>query len=242
MGGLKMSDAGSDTAKIALAALFITSLITAQLIAVKLLVVPFPSSVPVVGGSVLVPAGVLAYAVTFFASDCYAELYGRRPAQLMVNIGFGMNFVLLALVWLAIAAPGSPAGVDPAAFETVLGLSTNIVIGSLAAYIVSQNWDVIAFHAIGDRTDGEHLWLRNLGSTGTSQLIDTTIFVGMGFFLMPSALGIGQALPGGVLLQLIVGQYIIKLLIALLDTPFVYAVVGYLRSAGLAESRRVTAD
>jgi uncharacterized integral membrane protein (TIGR00697 family) len=237
-----LSDAGSDAAKIALAALFITSLITAQLIAVKLLVVPFPSSVPVVGGSVLVPAGVLAYAVTFFASDCYAELYGRRPAQLMINIGFGMNFVLLALVWLAIAAPGSPAGVDPAAFETVLGLSTNIVIGSLAAYIVSQNWDVIAFHAIGDRTDGEHLWLRNLGSTGTSQLIDTTIFVGMAFFLVPSALGIGQALPGGVLLQLIVGQYIIKLLIALLDTPFVYAMVGYVRSAGLVESRRVTAD
>ena len=86
------------------------------------------------------------------------------------------------------------------------------------------------------------MWLRNLGSTGTSQLIDTTIFVLLAFFLVPSALGIGQALPGAVLVQLIVGQYILKLLIALLDTPFVYAVVGYMRSAGLAESRRITAD
>lgn len=237
-----MSSAGSDAPKIALAALFITSLITAQLIAVKLLAIPLPASLPVVGASVLVPAGVLAYAVTFFASDCYAELYGRRPAQIMVNIGFGMNFVLLGLVWLAIAAPGSPAGVDPTAFETVLGLSTNIVLGSLAAYIVSQNWDVIVFHAISDYTDGEHLWLRNLGSTGTSQLIDTTIFVVIAFFAVPATLGIGQALPGAVLVQLIVGQYIIKLLIALLDTPFVYAVVGYVRSAGLVESRRITAD
>ena len=237
-----MSNSPSEAPKVALAALFITSLITAQLIAVKLLAVPFPGSLPIVGGSVLVPAGVLAYALTFFASDCYAELYGRRPAQIMVNVGFGMNFVMLALVWLAIAAPGSPAGVDPATFESVLGLSTNIVLGSLGAYIVSQNWDVIAFHAIGDWTDGEHLWLRNLGSTGTSQLIDTTIFVLLAFFLVPSALGIGQALPGAVLVQLIVGQYILKLLIALLDTPFVYAVVGYMRSAGLAESRRITAD
>jgi uncharacterized integral membrane protein (TIGR00697 family) len=212
------------------------------LIAVKLLAVPFPGSLPIVGGSVLVPAGVLAYALTFFASDCYAELYGRRPAQIMVNVGFGMNFVMLALVWLAIAAPGSPAGVDPATFESVLGLSTNIVLGNSGAYIVSQNWNVIAFHAIGDWTNGEHLWLRNLGSTGTSQLIDTTIFVLLAFFLVPSALGIGQALPGAVLVQLIVGQYILKLLIALLDTPFVYAVVGYMRSAGLAESRRITAD
>lgn len=237
-----MSNSSSEAPKVALAALFITSLITAQLIAVKLLAVPFPGSLPFVGGSVLVPAGVLAYALTFFASDCYAELYGRRPAQIMVNVGFGMNFVMLALVWLAIVAPGSPAGVDPATFESVLGLSTNIVLGSLGAYIVSQNWDVIAFHAIGDWTDGEHLWLRNLGSTGTSQLIDTTIFVLLAFFLVPSALGIGQALPGAVLVQLIVGQYILKLLIALLDTPFVYAVVGYMRSAGLAESRRITAD
>ena len=237
-----MSNSPSEAPKVALAALFITSLITAQLIAVKLLAVPFPGSLPLVGGSVLVPAGVLAYALTFFASDCYAELYGRRPAQIMVNVGFGMNFVMLALVWLAVVAPGSPAGVDPAMFESVLGLSTNIVLGSLGAYIVSQNWDVIAFHAIGDWTDGEHLWLRNLGSTGTSQLIDTTIFVLLAFFLVPSALGIGQALPGAVLVQLIVGQYILKLLIALLDTPFVYAVVGYMRSAGLAESRRITAD
>jgi len=237
-----MSDSLTEVPKVGLAALFVTSLITAQLVAVKLLVVPFPGVVPVVGESVLVPAGVLAYAVTFFASDCYAELYGRRSAQVMVNVAFAMNFVMLGIVWLAIAAPGSQAGVDPTAFSTVFGLSTNIVIGSLAAYIVSQNWDVVAFHAIGDRTEGRYLWLRNLGSTASSQLIDTAIFVGMAFFLVPTVLGLGRALPGAVLLQLIVGQYVLKLLIALVDTPFVYAVVGYVRSAGLVDPRRVAAD
>ena len=237
-----MSDSITEVPKVALAALFVTSLITAQLVAVKLLVVPFPGSFPVVGDSVLVPAGVLAYAATFFASDCYAELYGRRPAGIMVNVGFAMNFVMLGIVWLAIAAPGSQAGVDPAAFATVLGLSTNIVIGSLAAYLVSQNWDVLAFHAIGDWTDGRHLWLRNLGSTGSSQLIDTAIFVLMAFLVVPTALGIGRALPGAVLVQLVVGQYVLKLLIALLDTPLVYAVVAYVRSVGLVEPDRVVAD
>jgi len=73
-------------------------------------------------------------------------------------------------------------------------------------------------------------------------LIDTTIFVLAAFFLVPSVLGIGQALPGAVLLQLIVGQYILKILIAFGDTPFVYAVVGYVRSTGLVESQRVAAD
>lgn len=237
-----MSEQISDRPKVVLAAIFITSLITAQIIAVKLLVIPFPGSLPIVGASVLVPAGVLAYALTFFASDCYAELYGKRPAQFMVNVGFGMNFVLLALLWLAIVAPGSNAGVDPTRFEGVLGLSTNIVIGSLAAYIVSQNWDVIAFHRIRSYTEGERLWLRNLGSTGTSQLIDTTIFVAIAFFAVPTLLGIGQALPGAVLIQLIIGQYIVKLLIALLDTPFVYAVVGFVRSNPLADVTPKAAD
>lgn len=237
-----MSEQLSDRPKVVLAALFITSLITAQIIAVKLLVIPFPGSLPIVGASVLVPAGVLAYALTFFASDCYAELYGKRPAQFMVNVGFGMNFVLLALLWLAIIAPGSNAGVNPARFEGVLGLSTNIVIGSLAAYIVSQNWDVIAFHRISDYTNGEHLWLRNIGSTGTSQLIDTTIFVVLAFFAVPTLLGIGQALPGAVLVQLILGQYIVKLLIALLDTPLVYAAVGFVRSNALVDATARPAD
>lgn len=237
-----MSESVSDRPKIILAALFMTSLITAQVIAVKLLAIPFPDSLPIVGASVLVPAGVLAYAVTFFASDCYAELYGRRSAQFMVNVGFGMNFVLLALLWLAIAAPGSNDGVDPAIFEGVLGLSTNIVIGSLIAYIVSQNWDVYSFHLIRDFTEGRHLWLRNLASTGTSQLIDTTIFVAFAFFAVPSLLGIGQALPVAVLLQLIIGQYIVKLLIALLDTPFVYAFVGLVRPEGPSSHENSPAD
>jgi uncharacterized PurR-regulated membrane protein YhhQ (DUF165 family) len=47
---------------------------------------------------------------------------------------------------------------------------------------------------------------------------------------------------GAVLVELILGQYVLKLLIAVVDTPFVYAVVGYLRSAGLADSDRMAAD
>ena len=213
----------------ALVALFVTALVTAQLLAVKVLVLPSPAPLPVVGPSLLVPAGVLAYALTFFATDCYAELYGRPAATALVNVGFAMNLVLLGLVWLAIWLPGSDAGVEPAAFRQVLGVSTNVVAGSLAAYLVSQNLDVFTFHALRRQTGGEHLWLRNLGSTGTSQLVDTAIFIGMAFWVVPTLAGIGDALPGAVLLQLVVGQYLLKLLIAVADTPFVYLVVGYVR-------------
>ncbi|MDS0260439.1 queuosine precursor transporter [Haloarcula sp. S1CR25-12] len=212
-----------DPLRVGLVALFITALVVAQVTASKLLAFSLPVSLPVAGETLILPGAALAYALTFFASDCYAELYGRRAATAVVNVGFAMNFVLLALVWSTILAPGLPGQeIDPAAFRSVLGASTAIVVASLAAYLVSQNLDVFLFHALGEATGGDHLWLRNVGSTATSQLVDTAIFIGVGFVLLQ-----GLSLPAA--LSLAVGQYLLKLAIALVDTPFVYAVVAFAR-------------
>ncbi|WP_435100911.1 queuosine precursor transporter [Halarchaeum sp. P4] len=225
------------TGRVVLIALFVTALVTAQLTASKILAFQLPISLPVTGSTLVMPGAALAYALTYFATDCYSELYGRRPAQVVVNTGFAMNFVLLVLVWSTILAPAARTSVDPATFATVLGSSTSIVLGSLCAFVVSQNWDVIVFHALRRRTDGAHLWLRNIGSTASSQAIDTVIFVGVGFWLAPQLLG-GTPLPSSVIASLIVGQYVLKLLIALCDTPFVYAAVSLLGNR--AETGRVT--
>ena len=210
--------------QISLVALFVTALITAQVTASKVVEIGLPFGVPVTGDSILVPAAVFAYALTFFASDCYTELYGKRAAQALVNVAFLMNFVLLALVWLAIYAPifpDSPVGQEP--FAETLGASTGVVVGSLLAYIVSQNWDVVVFHRLREFSDGEDLWLRNIVSTATSQLIDTFVFITVAFIVF-------QGVPLEVGVALFVGQYIFKLGLVALDTPFVYAVVGAVRS------------
>jgi uncharacterized integral membrane protein (TIGR00697 family) len=227
---------GGSVGRTGLLALFVTALLTAQVTASKVLAVPVPWQFPYAGtvtvdGSIVLPGAALAYALTFFASDCYGELYGRRAAQVMVNVAFVMNFVLLALVWSTILAPASPdSPVDPAQFEQVLAPATNIVAGSLLAYVVSQNWDVVVFHRLRDATDGDFLWLRNLVSTATSQAIDTVIFVVVAFYLLPTYAGIGRPAPWSLVVSLIAGQYLLKLLIAVVDTPFVYAVVGMARS------------
>ena len=227
-----MNDADEmPTAPIALVALFVTALVTAQLVSSKLLALPLL-------GALSMPGGTLAYAGTYFASDCMSELYGKRFARRVVNVGFFMNFVMLALVWATIqwpAAANSPLASDT--FATVLGSGTNIVLGSLLAYLVSQNWDVFAFHWLRDATDGKWLWLRNIGSTGTSQLIDTVIFTVVAFGVAPALLGIGQALSVAALVPIIVGQYVGKLIVAVVDTPLIYAVVGYLRTDDAASAR-----
>ena len=179
-----------DPLRVGLVALFVTSLVVAQVTASK-------------RSPVLAP--------------------GRRAATVVVNVGFAMNFVLLGLVWSTILAPSLPAAaqpVDPAAFRSVLVASTGIVAASLAAYVVSQNWDVFVFHSIGEYTDGDHLWLRNIGSTASSQLLDTVIFIGIAFVVV-------QGVPLSAVLSLAIGQYLLKLAIAVVDTPFVYAIVRF---------------
>ncbi|GGK59986.1 MULTISPECIES: queuosine precursor transporter [Haloarcula] len=233
-----MSSERSEAVRVGLVALFVTALVTSQVTASKLLAFSLPFSLPLAGSTLVLPGAALAYALTFFASDCYAELYGRRAATVVVNVGFVMNFILLALIWSTILAPGLPQAnqpVDLAAFQNVLGASTAIVVASLSAYVVSQNWDVFVFHWLRDRTDGEKLWLRNIGSTATSQLIDTIIFVGVGFVLF-------QGVPPAEALVLIVGQYLLKLAIAVVDTPFVYAVVGFARRNDIGGPTPARAD
>ena len=214
--------------QLGLAALFVTALVTAQVTAVKVLAVELPVALPVTGGEILVPAAVFAYALTFFASDCYAELYGKRAAQALVNVAFAMNFVLLGLLWLAISAPISGASeVAQEPFADTLAASTGVVIGSLFAYIVSQNWDVLVFHRLREFTRGDRLWLRNVVSTATSQLIDTVIFIIVAFLIF-------QGLSVDAVVELMLGQYLFKLALVGLDTPLVYLVVGAVRSRGWA--------
>ena len=215
-------------AAVGLITLFVVALATAQLTAAKVIALPLPVGLPVVGAEIVLPGAALAYALTFLASDCYAELYGRRATQVVVNVAFLANFLVLALVWSTLAAPGVNPEVS-AAFETALGPATNVVAGSLLAYVVSQNWDVFVFHAIRERTGGRMLWLRNVASTASSQALDTAIFVGVAFYAAPVLLGVGSPLPGSVLLALGLGQYLLKLAIAVLDTPIVYLVVGAVR-------------
>jgi len=230
------SNTHPSVAQVGLVSLFITALVTAQVTASKVLAFGIPFELPLAGGALVLPGAALAYALTFFASDCYTELYGKRAAQVVVNVGFVMNFVLLVLVWSTIAAPAarnSPVGAG--AFQQVLGASTGVVVGSLFAYLVSQNWDVLVFHRIRELTDGDALWLRNIGSTATSQLLDTVIFVTIAFVVF-------QGMPLELAVSLMVGQYVFKLLVAIVDTPFVYLVVGAVRSRESGTAEPTVAD
>ena len=206
-----------------LSGVFIVSLCLGNVIGItKFVVVPLPYF-----DDLVIPAGLLAYPFTFLATDLICELYGKDRAQHLVWTGFLLNIFILFLMWLGHILPDA-SGVSGATstFESVYAFMKPNVIASMAAYLLAQSIDVRLFHFWKKVTDGKHLWLRNLGSTLGSQVIDTVCILTILFYsdnLGPDVTNLT------VLFGLMIKSYMFKLLFALIDTPFFYLGVHLLK-------------
>lgn len=168
-----------------------------------------------IGKFVLIgPAGVIAYSATFLITDFLAEIFGKDFAKKAVLAGFLANFVaVLVILESLIQSPYAMSSEDLEAFSKVMGFAPRIVIASMIAFILAQTHDVYAFHFWKKFTKNRFLWWRNNASTLVSQAIDTLVFITIAFY------GI---VPNDVLFSMILTQYVAKVIVALLDTPFMY--------------------
>jgi uncharacterized integral membrane protein (TIGR00697 family) len=193
-----------------LAVLFTTSLLIANIIAVKLICI----------GIWVAPAGIIAYPLTFLFTDVIAELYGRRVASKIVWTGFGANLIMVVLLFWGRLLPPASFWEGQAAYESTLGMVPRIVLASMIAYLISQHHDVFAFHLWRRKTKGRFLWLRNNASTMVSQALDTGLFITIAYWGTVST---------GILANMLITQYVIKLIIAVCDTPFCYIMIALLK-------------
>lgn len=203
---------------IGLIVVFVTSLLTANIISSNGMIL---TGIYLGSIQLLAPAAVLAYALTFLATDIIGQIWGKKEANFAVLMGFGAQVICSALIYLTpVIFKRWFVGSDTYTALNSLGWFT---LGSLVAYGCSQTWDVFVFHKIkdwaknkfGEEKYNKQRWLWNNGSTMTSQIIDTVIFIGIGF-------GIGLGMSGTELVGVMIGQYCIKFCLALLDTPFFY--------------------
>jgi conserved hypothetical integral membrane protein len=178
--------------------------------------------IPFLGG-VAVPAGFVGIGVAFLCTDLLGELYGAPTARRAVNATVVALTVAWGLIYVAISMPAAPFFEANEAYATTLGAGGTIVLASIATTLVSQNIDVSVFAFLGEATNGDHAWIRNIGSTGVSQIVDTALFIVLAFAVLPVFLG-GTTTPLAVLPELIVGQYVVKLAVAVLDTPAFYVI------------------
>ncbi len=155
--------------------------------------------------------GNIIYASIFFGTDLLAEHYGKKTARKAVWIGFFASLFFLITSQFILRFVPADYDIAQEAFKTIFSLTPRIVLGSMIAYLISQNLDVWIFAKLKAKTEGKYLWLRNNASTWASQLVDSIIFTLIAF------LGVYP-----MLWQMILFTYIIKLIVAALDTPFIY--------------------
>lgn len=201
-----------------LTVLFAVSIATANVTASKLAWF----DLPLIGG-VAVPAGFLAFGVAFLCSDLIVEFYGQDYAHNVVNGTVVALVAAYGLIYAAILMPVAPFYGGHEAYVSTLSASAAVVAASVITISISQHIDVRIFARFKSLTQGRHKWLRNLGSTSVSQGVDTVLFITLAFAVFPVLQG-GEAMWGMALLLTIVGQYIVKLVVALFDTPLFYLI------------------
>jgi uncharacterized integral membrane protein (TIGR00697 family) len=137
-----------------------------------------------------------------------------------VLTGFLAQILAIIFIWIAIKLPAASFYENQQSFELIFTAGFRVTIASLVAYLVSQNLDVTIFDKLKKRHGKKKLWIRNNLSTMASQLVDTAIFISIAFY---------GTMPLGVLIGMIFSQYIFKFIVAILDTPVVYALVAICR-------------
>jgi len=198
-----------------LGGLFITALITCNLIANKFVTVDLGFKV------FTISAGVLPYPITFLLTDILSEIYGRKKTNAVVYTGFAASLFVLFMLFLGSLFPAiedSPVNNDY--YNTVFQNSWRVILASMVAYLTAQLVDVRLFHFWKKLTKGKKLWLRNNASTILSQLVDTTLVVLVLF---------AGVLPIETIGSFIADGWLFKVLVALTDTALIYLAVWLIR-------------
>ncbi|NCT10061.1 MAG: queuosine precursor transporter [Flavobacteriia bacterium] len=212
----------ADRIYLILAALFIASLVTSNLIFQKFFYW-YPFNMEVYGVKFFeVSVGLLPYPLTFLITDILSEIYGKRKANEVVIAGIFASFFSLLIIYVSKEVPATPwSQVNDKTFINVFGAAPLAVLASMMAYLFAQFIDIRVYHFWKDFTKGKHLWLRNNFSTFSSQFIDTATVL-----ILLCSFGI---INWDKFWGLIISGVIFKFIIALLDTPFLYLAVYYFK-------------
>ena len=172
--------------------------------------------------------GTILFSTTFLTTDILSEYYGIKYAKKNILIGF-VSFLVMN-IFMLFTMGFSPLDEITAGdeYSWALPLQENLLgiflplpsffVASMIAYLLSQYFDVWFFEKLSNITNKKFLWFRNNLSTITSSLLDNTIFSIFAWIIFnPDPLNFNT-----VLFTFILGTYILRVIIAIFDTPFIY--------------------
>jgi len=202
-------------------AMFVTTLIVSNIIAVKLVTM----------GGLYLPAAVILFPIAYIFGDILTEVYGYKRARQVIWTGFFGNLIAVIAIWIAGQLPAAPfwsAGIfqtpvgAQAAYEAILGFAPRLLLASFTAYLVGEFLNSFVLAKLKIRTEGRYLWLRTISSTIVGEGADSLVFITVAFYgiFPPAALG-----------QAILSQWLFKVAFEVLATPLTYWAVNSLKRA-----------
>lgn len=194
-------------------ALFITSMVLVNTIGTKIIEL----------FSIRVSVGIFFMPVLFLVTDIIGEVKGKKEALFFVRVATFMLVILFIMVALCVAIPPHSSYQFQNEYRTIFGSTLRMTLASLISFTISQNIDIFVFSIIKKLTKDKHLWIRNNVSTFISQLCDTTVFMFVAFY------HISPKFDASFIISLIIPYWIFKIIFALIDTPFCYLGVKWLK-------------
>jgi queuosine precursor transporter len=195
---------------VAVVAIFVTCLVVANIIAVKLVTV----------FDLTVPAAVIIFPVSYIFGDVLTEVYGYRRARQVIWLGFLCNLLAVAAIWIGQMLPSASFWDAQPAYERILGYTPRLLAASFVAYLVGEFANSFVLAKLKIATQGRWLWARTIGSTLVGEGLDSLVFISAAF---------AGTIPGDGLLAAIVTQWLFKCAYEIVATPLTYAVVGFLK-------------
>jgi uncharacterized integral membrane protein (TIGR00697 family) len=189
-------------------ALFITCLITANVIAVKVISL----------GPFFLPAAVFVFPLSYIFGDILTEVYGYRLARRVIWLGFLCNLIFVFFAWLGQVLPAAPFWEEQEAYQRILGYTPRLLAASFLGYLVGEFVNSFILARMKIMTRGRWLWSRTIGSTIIGQGLDTTIFITVAF------IGTASFVP-----IMILYHWLAKTLTEALATPITYVIVNSLK-------------
>lgn len=191
-------------------AIFVTCLIVANIIAVKL------SNL----FGFIVPAAVVIFPVSYIIGDVLTEVYGYKIARQTIWLGFFCNMVAVIFIFVGQLLPGASFWNGQEAYIQILGFAPRLLVASFIAYLIGEFANSMILSRMKVMTAGRWLWIRTISSTLIGQGLDSLVFITIAFW--------GIIEPNN-LINAIITQWFFKVVYEILATPITYLVVNFLK-------------
>jgi hypothetical protein len=167
-------------------------------------------------------AGVLFFPISYVFGDILTEVYGYARSRRVIWAGFAALAFASFMAWVVVNLPPAPFWKNQGAYEIAFGSTWRIALASMVAYFCGEFVNSFVLAKMKILTQGKWLWTRTIGSTIFGEAVDSALFYPLAFY------GTG-IIPDEKLPLVMLAQFVTKVGVEVLFTPFTYALVGWLK-------------